>query len=129
MTTRRRETKDLSIVPWRAIAGNLMGVTAAHAAGYASAGALASAYARSRFGRNFRQLPLGRQKRIMQSAVALAGTAAATTASLASYAGKMRTAEEQARLQEMKRLQALKMRGNSKVASVAEAYIYALQRL
>jgi len=127
--TQRQETRDLSTVPWKTLAGNILGVTGAHALGYASAGALANVYARSRFGRKFRQLPPARQQRIMQSFVSLAGTGATMAGTLASYAGKMRTAEEQARLQELKRLQGLKEQGSPKVASVAEAYIYALKRL
>ena len=124
---KRREVKNLSTIPWKTFAGNIAGVTAAHAAGYYTAGALANALAKSRFGARFRQLSPARQKRFMQQAVTVAGTAATAAATLASYAGKVRTIEEQARLQEIKRLQGMKNQG-TKTASVAEAYLYALQR-
>ena len=106
-----------SSYPWATLATNLMGVGAAHAAGYYSAGAMTHALLKGRLGKRLAHLPPNRRKQLIAGAVGTAGTLGALAATVASTAGQVRVAEELARREAVARRE-----GRTKTAHVLEVY-------
>lgn len=105
--------------PWKTIAGNVLGIGAAHAAGYIAAGLLVNALSKSSVGGRFAQLNPETQRRILTHTIGAAGAAGTVASSMASLGGQIRLANEIHR-REQERL----ARGApvTKVASLMETY-------
>ncbi len=110
--------------PWGTLIGNAIGIAVAHTAGQYAGGALVKALSASP---RFSQHMAAVNPRLLSNALSVAGAISATTASLGSLAGQLRTAEEIARLkrEEERAIQ----EGNEKKASVLRDYARVLGRL